>query len=101
MGYWNNRVVRYKSDNTNGWSGYLYDIREVHYENNGTIKSWTVEPVQVDGECFGDLVGVMGGFLAALRRPVLEIVIKNGKEKLVQVDDPDLSNEFGRSMGTE
>ncbi len=60
---WNHRVMR---------EGGLYTIHEVFYHKNGTIRTWTTEPVSPDGESLKELGQSLDWFKEALSKPVLD-----------------------------
>jgi hypothetical protein len=65
---WNHRVMRQHFD-----SGEVhYGIREVFYDEDGTVKGWTAEPVDPHGESVDGLRECLQRMLAALDKPVLD-----------------------------
>ena len=70
MPYWNYRVVKEK--------GY-YTIREVHYNDDGSIYAYSSEPRPAFGESIEELKETLEWMLKSLEKPVLI----DGKVKFV------------------
>ena len=69
MSWWNYRVIRKRHAD----GSVIHQIHEVHYGNDGTIGTWTQEPVTPTGQELGDLREVVGMInREAFRYPVLE-----------------------------
>jgi hypothetical protein len=76
MGYWNHRVMR-RSIHTEVFDA----VYEVHYNEDGTVESWTdtpVSPIHYLDDPEVDLRSVIGRFLLATEKPVLDW--ENGQE---------------------
>lgn len=76
MTEWNYRVIKKEyplpKSMGDGYE-YVYEIREVYYDEDGKIQSWTEEPVGPTGNDEKDLLGSMILMMNAFREPVLEI----------------------------
>ena len=81
---WNQRIIRTRKDEET-W----YEIDEVYYDAQGRIESWTQEPVLPGGESKAELMNDIAHFISAMRYPVLESSVHDGRETLV----PDLSDQ--------
>jgi len=67
MSHWNHRVVKAKySDGTE-----YYSVREVFYNDDGSIFGYTSEPVDVSGESMEDLKEYIQWCLDCLDKPML------------------------------
>lgn len=54
MGHWNYRVTRHQVETVDGYVT-VYDLREVHYNDDGTVRAWTAEPVTFEGDTPGEV----------------------------------------------
>lgn len=77
---WNFRVIKKKTNDEE-----YYEIHEVYYNKNGEIDYRSVEPISPFGHTKAELADSLLKMTACLKKPVLEIVVKRGKEKLVPV----------------
>lgn len=80
---WNYRVIKMENGIPED-DGHVFQFHEVYYEEDGTISSWTVEPVSPFGESPSELATTMKMFEAALDKPVLREVSQNGTTTLVE-----------------
>lgn len=64
MSYWNNRIIETE--------GGLFEVREVYYNDNGTIFAISEEPCSVYGESLDDLKLGISHILGAMDKPVLK-----------------------------
>lgn len=69
--HWNHRVMRQHFDGTDEVT---YGIREVFYNDDGSIDGWTAEPIDPHGETVEELRADLERMLACLDRPVLDEV---------------------------
>ena len=73
---WNHRVIRHR--HVSGWdTPYFYVVHEVHYEIDGDseeIVAWSVEGLAPQGDTLEELRTALERYLAALAKPVLEVV---------------------------
>lgn len=83
MSYWNYRVIR--TENKSG--EVLFNIHEVYYTQDGTIETWTENPVLPQGESVGELREDIHYFLNAFTKPILEEDEDQGKPILKPVYD--------------
>jgi hypothetical protein len=60
-------------------------VHEVYYKKDGSIESWTINPVAPMGEDLAELRAEILHFSAALDQPLLEEVSLDGNEILVEV----------------
>jgi hypothetical protein len=67
MGHWNHRVVQ--ETLTNG--DLFYSVREVFYNDDGSINAYTEEPADVSGESIDGIREYLGWCLKALDQPIL------------------------------
>lgn len=65
---WNHRVMRHIEENGDEWFG----IHEVFYEDNGSIKNWTVDAMDPHGESPFELGTDLARMMAALTKPILD-----------------------------
>ena len=65
---WNHRVVKQILDTGAEW----FSIREVFYNDNGSINSYTVDPVGIVGESIDELREYLQWCLNSLDKPILE-----------------------------
>lgn len=71
---WNYRVCREQEGEWDGHPQYLYSIREVYYEEDGTVQGWSAEPRPALGDCVDDLAETLKLMLADLyRRPIFDM----------------------------
>lgn len=83
---WNYRVIRRSFISADDTKAYSYAIHEVYYNEDMTIKSWTVDPIDACGEAIKELKECLECMLLACSKPVLEeIFLDGGEEKLVEV----------------
>lgn len=87
MSHWNHRVVR----ETNEDGTYYYSVREVFYNNDGTIFAYTKNPVKICGESIEDLKEYTQWVMDCLDKPILI----DGEVELVDdgVDDENVERE--------
>ena len=64
MSYWNNRIIETVSG--------LFEVREVYYNDDGTIFATTEEPCAVYGESLDDLKLGFEHIKMAMDKPVLK-----------------------------
>ena len=83
---WNHRVIR-RSNSPSIDPEWTYQIHEVYYNDDGSIESWSENPVAPMGENPSELQSEIRHFLAALNQPVLEEVEFNGEETLLEIKD--------------
>ena len=65
---WNHRAMRTVHDN----GEVAYSIREVFYDDDGTIEGWTAEAMDPHGETLDELRADLVRMLACLGKPVLD-----------------------------
>ena len=65
---WNHRAMRTVHDN----GEVAYSIREVFYDDDGTIEGWTAEPMDPHGETLDELRADLVRMLACLGKPVMD-----------------------------
>lgn len=83
---WNHRVIR-RSNAPSMDLEWTYQIHEVYYNDDGSIESWTENPVAPVGENPLELQSEIRNFSEALNKPVLKEVEFNGKETLLEIKD--------------
>lgn len=66
MSHWNHRVMKRKLE-----SGDFYGIHEVFYNEDGSIWSYTVDPIEVVGESIDELKQTLEWMLKCLDNPIL------------------------------
>lgn len=66
---WNYRVI--KSETPDGTP--IFDVQEVHYREDGSPHSWSVDQRVLCHENFDDLVDALEKIQEAVSKPVLEI----------------------------
>lgn len=71
----------------------MYQVHEVYYAEDGSIETWTVDPVEPLGESLTELREDIRYFLAAFRKPVLEEAEEDGKPVLRPSDEEQEINE--------
>lgn len=81
---WNHRVIR-RTHSPSIDPEWTYQIHEVYYSDDGSIESWTENPVAPRGENPTELQSEIRLFSAALNQPVLEEVECNGEETLLEI----------------
>ena len=67
MAGWNNRVIRQTFDT----GEVMFALHEVYYDDNGTPKSITSDPVFPHGETLEELQADIARMLEATKKPVL------------------------------
>jgi hypothetical protein len=71
MSHWNHRVVKETFNkgklNEEDW----YSVREVFYNDDGSIYSYTIEPVDIAGNSIDDLREYLQWCLNCLDKPIL------------------------------
>lgn len=77
--YWNHRVMIRHNEEYDFTS---YGIREVHYEDDGTISAWTVDDMSPYGETPEELRQDLERMLACCDKPVLD-----EREELKKLED--------------
>lgn len=94
---WNHRVIQ-KRNQTVGkpesdhQSDYVYQIHEVFYEEDGSIHSWTIDPVSPMGESLAELAEDLEIFKQAFDKPALMEVEVGEKTDLIEVPGVNVSN---------
>lgn len=68
MSKWNYRVFRGAEPDGSPF----YEIRETHYEADGSVKAWSEDGIAVMGETFHSLINDLAWQLAALTKPILD-----------------------------
>ena len=66
---WNHRVMR----TTQADGTFAYQIHEVYYHDDGSIKAWTVNPTTPFGETIKELHGDVMRFERACTRHILDV----------------------------
>ena len=72
---WNHRVLLTKADYI---GEFWYSIHEVHYNEDGSVARYGINPAVPYGETLEELAEDIERFKKALEKPVLEL-IDNGK----------------------
>ena len=67
MSHWNHRVVRETVDDGSYW----YSVREVFYNDDGSIYCYTEKPVRIDGQSIDAIKEYLRWVLDCLDTPVL------------------------------
>lgn len=80
MTTWNYRVIRTPDNESDA----VYQIKEVYYDDDGTIREWSVQPDAAGGEDLDGLKGDLLLQLAALDKPVLEEVNDGNRYTLIE-----------------
>lgn len=80
MGTWNHRVI-YSNQHGEPW----YEIHEVHYNADGTVRGWTVAGKSVAGDSMANIYELLRMMLTAARRPILIEAKRRGKPTLVEL----------------
>lgn len=78
---WNYRVIRKQVE----IDYYQYEIHEVYYDDDGTIESWTEQPIAPFGESFLELQNDLNYMAKATQKPILEEKEIAGELKLVEI----------------
>ncbi len=68
MSYWNHRVVKQVLENGEEW----FSVREVHYNEDGSIYAYMTDPVEISGNNIDELRAYLQWCLDCLDEPVLE-----------------------------
>ncbi len=68
---WNYRVMRYQ-DGHPKFTPYTHGIHEVHYAEDGAVKTWTEDAVSLLAFDQDDLQWRLRAMVEALNKPVLE-----------------------------
>ena len=76
---WNHRVIKEILKDGSEW----FSIREVYYNDDGSIYAYTQEPIDIAGESLDELREYLQWCLSCLEAPVLE----DGKVEFVHQDD--------------
>ena len=90
MAHWNYRVIRNHHTETDSVT---YHVHEVYYREDGSIESWTQEPVSPMGETVEELREDIRYFLHAFRCPILEVKETDGGSTLFPDDTDEAINE--------
>lgn len=85
MSHWNHRVVR----ETLSDGSYFYSVREVFYNDDGTIYAYTQEPVDICGDTIDDIKEYTQWILNCLDKPMLI----DGEVEFIDYND-DIVDEF-------
>ena len=75
---WNHRVVKEVLDNGDEW----FTVREVFYNDDGSIFAYTEEPADVCGESIDEIREYLQWCLNCLDKPILE----EGKVEFIYKD---------------
>lgn len=81
MTHWNYRILKKTCPNTGET---IYQVHEVFYRQDGSIDSWSQQPVEPLGTSENLLRNDIRAFLSAFRLPVLVEKIQQGKSVLVR-----------------
>ncbi len=73
---WNHRVMRFSNDSEE-WFG----VHEVYYHEDGRLRGYTTEAVNVMGETVEELRAILERMLASLNKPILTADDFKGEEK--------------------
>jgi len=82
MSYWNYRIIKKQNKDDR-----LYEVHEVHYNESGTIVSWTEEALHPMGESLAELKAEISHYLQAFRLPVLKELSNEGRAGLVEENE--------------
>lgn len=75
---WNYRVVKHvRGDGNPPHGDTSYNVHEVYYNEDGSVRGWTDREVSPHGEDAKEFRGSLMLYQAAMKRPVL--VIRDGK----------------------
>lgn len=66
---WNYRVIARESNVDPGEM--IYGIHEVYYHQDGSIHTWTVDPVEAEGSSLAEVKDNLVAMLAATEQPIL------------------------------
>lgn len=80
IGTWNHRIIRHQTPH----EIYL-SIHEVHYDADGKLRGWTLEPVTVQGETRRELRDSLERMIQATRKPALTVIKLGKSEKLIEM----------------
>ncbi len=80
---WNHRIIKKKNNQTT-----TYEIHEVYYDDSGAVEGWTKDAVSPFGESLDELKADLKYFLHSFKSPILELVLKDGKEILTEEATP-------------
>ena len=85
MGHWNHRVIQETLKNGDNW----FSVREVYYNDDGSIYAYTEEASKADGETIEGVKEYLKWCLNALDKPILI----DGEVKFIEPEDagPDAS----------
>ncbi len=79
---WNYRVTRRKVRTTvdvgETVEEYLFELREVYYNEDGSVQSWTEEPVHAVGDTWMELADTLAIMGRAIGIPVLDLDREGG-----------------------
>lgn len=81
---WNHRVVKEKIDAVDGEKEDWYSIREVFYNDDGSIFGYTSEPITISGHGIDELRQTCLWILACLNKDTLI----DGEVVFIDKDDP-------------
>lgn len=84
MSYWNYRVIR-KSHMESDTE--VFEINEVHYNDQHQIEGWSTSPIAPMGEAVSELKGDIQLMWKAFEKPVLSEQRENNKEILVEAPE--------------
>ena len=84
---WNYRVVKMKGAGL--LSEDFYDIREVYYNEDGSVKAWSQEGADPSGDDLLELAQCMARIMRAITEPVLVEARDTVTNKLTLVEVPD------------
>ena len=90
MSRWNYRVIRKHHTEVDSVT---YHVHEVYYQEDGSIESWTQEPVVPMGETAEKLREDIRYFLHAFRCPILEVKETDKGSTLFPDDTDDVIND--------
>tara|TARA_Y100000310_G_scaffold344092_1_gene455089 strand:- start:21288 stop:21533 length:246 start_codon:yes stop_codon:yes gene_type:complete len=73
MSHWNYRAIRSIHEHPNGETEECFALHEVHYDDEGNIKSYSTEPTSFVGEDLSGLIGALNTAILDIRtREVLD-----------------------------
>lgn len=58
MGHWNLRMSRQRFEDEIE-SGYLYALREIHYDDDGNVRGWSEDPIAPTAESLPEMYEVL------------------------------------------
>ena len=73
MTWWNYRVVRDVRVDPDGEEVATYDIHEVYYHDDGTIRGWSKDPIAPHGESWAECGDDHARMGRALTLPVVDV----------------------------